>query len=105
MKGKNNLVKAHILLQCADAKHEGMCAELRDALVNNFNEVKEADIITQIPGDADFCVTGDTDFCVTGIAKINPDKERRFKAALEKLQANSKENSKVKNVRIHIEAR
>ncbi len=96
MKGRNNLVNAHILLQCADPRHEDMCEKLRDALVDNFNEVKEADVITQI--------TGDADFCVTGIAKINPDKERRFKAALEKLQANSKEKSKVKNVRIYIEA-
>ncbi len=97
MSGKSNLVNAHILLQCADAKHESMCAELRDALVENFNEVQEADTVTQIMGD--------TDFCVTGIAKIDGKKRDKFETALRSLKANSKNNSSVKDVRIHLETK
>ncbi len=95
MTRKDKLVNAHILLQCGDSKHDGLCGELRNALVDNFYEVKEADVVTQI--------TGDTDFCVTGIAKINPDKTDKFKTALKALHANSKKNSQVKDVRIYIE--
>ena len=95
MSGKSRLVNVHILLQCADAKHENMCAELRNALIDKFNEVKEADIITQIMGD--------TDFCVTGIAKIDPKKRKMFENALRTLKANSKNNSKVKDVKTYLE--
>ncbi len=97
MTGKEKLVNAHILLQCADTKHGCMCAKLRDALIDNFNEVKEADVVTQI--------TGDTDFCVSGIAKISSKKIDKFKTALDSLQANFKKSSQAKNVRIYIEAK
>ncbi len=97
MTGKNNLVNAHILLQCADANHDNMCIELRDALIDNFNEVKEADVVTQIMGD--------TDFCVTGIAKIKLDKYEKFEIALKALCVNNKKNSQVKDVRIYIETK
>ena len=97
MTGKNKLVNAHILLQCTDPKHDGLCEELRNALVDNFYEVEEASAVTQI--------TGDTDFCVTGIARINPDKTDKFKTALKDLHVHSKRNSKVKNVRIYLESK
>ena len=45
---KNKLVNAHILLQCADAKHENTCEELRGALVDNFNEIIEADTLYRL---------------------------------------------------------
>lgn len=95
MKGKNHLVNAHILLQCGDANHENMCAKLRDILITNFNEVKEADTITQIMGE--------TDFCVSGVAKIDPNKRDLFENALRALQPNSNKDSKVKDVRIYLE--
>ncbi len=96
MKGESQLVNAHILLQCGNAKHESMCAKLKDALVANFNEVKEADTITQIMGD--------TNFCVSGIAKIDPHKRDSFVSALRSLQTNSNKNSRVKDVSVYLEA-
>ena len=95
MKGKSRLVNAHILLQCGNIKHENTCAQLKDALVDNFNEVKEADIITQI--------TGDTNFCVSGLAKIDPHKKDLFINALRSLQTNHTKRSRVKDVRVYLE--
>ena len=95
MNNKNKLVNAHVLLQCADAKHESMCEELRDSLLNNFNEVRKAGTVTQIMGDGNFCVVG--------VAKINLKKREKFENALRNLKANSKKNSKVKDVKIDFE--
>lgn len=95
MKGKNRLVNAHILLQCGNAKHESMCAKLRDTLVSSFNEVKEADTIAPIMDK--------TNFCVSGIAKIDPNKRDLFVSALRSLQTNSSKGSKVKDVRVYLE--
>ena len=96
MKGKSQLVNAHILLQCGNVKHENTCVELKDALVANFNEVKEADNITQ--------TTSDTNFCVSGIAKIDPHKKDLFVNALHLLQTNPNKNSRVKDVRVYLES-
>ena len=74
MKGKNQLVNVHILLQCGNAKHESMCVKQRDTLVASFNEVKEADAITPIMSK--------TNFCVSGITKIDPNKRDLFVSAL-----------------------
>ena len=95
MKGKSRLVNAHILLQCGNIKHENTCAKLKDALIANFNEVKEADIITQI--------TSDTNFCVSGIAKIDPHKKDLFVNALRSLQTNPNKKSRVKDARVYLE--
>lgn len=96
MKGKSQLVNAYILLQCGKVKHENTCVELKDALVANFNEVKEADNITQI--------TSDTNFCVSGIAKIDPHKKDSFVNALRSLQTSPNKNSRVKDVRVYLES-
>ena len=55
---------AHALLQCADPDHKN-CRDLRDALVGNFLEVKQASIVETV---------GERAFCVGGIATINPKK-------------------------------
>ena len=95
MSGKNKLVNAHILLQCSDAKHESTCVELRDALIDSFNEVKEASTITWF-GDG-------PNFCVEGVATINPKKREMFEDALRKLRTSSKKRSRVKNVQVDLE--
>ena len=97
MSQKYNLVKAHILLQCSDPNHKDMCAKLRDALLENFNEVLEAGTVAPIEGS--------TDFCVSGIAKINSKKYDKFKAALRSLKANPKTNSTVKDVKVYLESK
>ena len=95
MTGKRNLVNAHILLQCADANHEGMCVELRDSLLEKFGDVDEATTVQQTMGEGDFCVSA--------TAKINPKKLEAFEKALFQLQANKEKNSKVQDVRVYLE--
>ena len=95
MGGKNKLVNAHILLQCLDAKHESTCVELRDALIDGFNEVKKASTVTQVMGDGDFCVEG--------VAKIDPNKRGMFEDALRNLRTGSKKGSSVRNVQVDLE--
>jgi|APSaa5957512535_1039671.scaffolds.fasta_scaffold52780_2 hypothetical protein len=95
MKGKQKLVNAHILLQCADSNHDGMCVELRDSLLEKFGDVEEATTIHQTMGEGDFCVSA--------IATIDPSKSELFEKALRELQANSKPRSKVEDVRVYLE--
>ena len=95
MTGKRNLSNAHILLQCADANHEGTCVELRDSLLEKFGDVDEATTVQQ--------TMGEEDFCVSAAAKINPKKLKIFEKALSLLQANKKKNSKVLDVRVYLE--
>jgi len=97
MAGKQNLVNAHILLQCADANHDGMCVELRDSLLEKFGDVDEATTVQQTMGEGDFCVSA--------TATINPTKLKLFEEALFKLQANKKKNSKVQDVRVYLEVK
>ena len=95
MSGKNRLVNAHILLQCSDAGHGSTCLELRDALIDGFNEVKKASTVTQVMGDGDFCVEG--------VAKIDPKKRGMFEDALRNLRAGSKKRSGVRAVQVDLE--
>ncbi len=95
MPGKRNLVNAHILLQCADSNHDGMCVELRDSLLEKFGDVDKATTVQQTMGEGDFCVSA--------TAKINPKKLQSFENALLLLHANKEKNSKVQDVRVYIE--
>ena len=86
---RNSLVNAHILLHCEELECAGLC----DKLINSFNEVKEASVVT----------TGKNYFYVSGIAKINPNKKSLFKRALHSLQTNPNKNSRVKDVKCWLE--
>ncbi len=96
MAGKRNLVNAHILLQCADSNHDGMCVELRDSLLKEFGDVDEATTVQQTMGEGDFCVSA--------TARINPKNLKSFEEALFILQANKKKTSKVQDVRVYLES-
>lgn len=95
MKGKRKLVKAHILLQCSDSTHEGMCVELRDKVLEEFGDVTEAATVKQTRGEGDFCVVAS--------ATIDPKKRNAFEEALNELQIHNKKNSKVQDVRVYLE--
>ena len=84
-----DLVTAHVMLQCTDPAHKNSCRDLRDALMENFLEVKQASTVKAI---------GHENFCVIGIATINPKKRQQFETALCKL----KKSSKASDVRVYL---
>ena len=90
-----DLVTAHVLLQCADPDHKSACNDLRDALMNNFLEVKQASTIQTV---------GDKAFCVRGIAIINPNKRQKFEVALRNLEKSSRLGSDQSDVQVYLEA-
>ena len=70
------LATAHVLLQCADPDHKN-CKDLRDALMENFLEVKQASVVETV---------GERAFCVSGIATISPEKRQKFQEALRRMK-------------------
>lgn len=85
---------AHVLLQCADPDHKN-CKDLRDALMRNFLEVKQASIVETV---------GERAFCVSGIATINPQKRQKFEAALRRMKAGPSD-SEASDVELYLETR
>jgi|SRR3990172_4295662 len=92
---KNPLVNAHILLRCGEPEHEKMCSELKEVLLERFNNVYDAHTAESIYG-AD-------DFCVAATAKISLKNVKEFEYALRNLQVNSRPSSRVKDVRVDVE--
>ena len=90
-----DLAAAHVLLQCADPAHENSCKRLRDDLMANFLEVKQASILETV---------GDKTFCVRGMAIINPKKRQQFEAALRKLENGSTLGSDRSDVQVYLES-
>lgn len=88
-----DLVTAHVLLQCTDPDHRNTCKNLRDDLMENFLEVKQASTVKAI---------GEENFCVIGIATINPKKHQQFEAALRKLEKSSTLGSDQSAVRVYL---
>lgn len=95
IKIQHGLVNAHILLKCSDPKHKNKCIELKNVLLENFNNVKTAYAAKP--------KMGTDDFCVVATAKIDPEKKNEFQSALKQLRANNKQDSIVKDVRIDLE--
>ena len=99
MKRKNDLVNAHVLCECMDPEH-GDCEKLRDAIIDNFYEVKEAEIVTQI-------TEGEANYCVTCIATISRKKKDKFKKAIETLKIpglkKGARRPRIRNVRVYLE--
>jgi hypothetical protein len=93
---KNELVNAHVLLRCADPKHKKACVELKNVLLDNFNNIKSA--------YAGKPIVGTENFCVFATAKIAPDKKKAFEKALKTLKASRSKNSIVAEVRIDLES-
>ena len=103
------------MLRCPDEKHVDTYGDLRDELVDKFNEVKEASTITTIPGGDGSDVDDGIDFCVMGIARIDPLKKQAFEDALRSLGTDRKDSpsvssrrhspSKVKDVRVYLEVK
>ena len=93
--GKHELVNAHVLLRCGEPEHKQMCSELRQVLLEKFNNVLEAHTAESIYGV--------DDFCVIATAKINPKSVKEFEYALKQLQVNSRPSSRVKDVRVDVE--
>lgn len=85
---------AHVLLQCADPDHKN-CKDLRDALMRNFLEVKQASIVETV---------GERAFCVSGIATINPKKRQKFEAALRRMKTGPSD-SEASDVELYLETR
>lgn len=85
---------AHALLQCADPDHKN-CRDLRDALVGNFLEVKQASIVETV---------GERAFCVGGIATINPKKRQKFEAALRRMKTGPSSSGAL-DVELYLETR
>ncbi len=94
MSGDEKLIKADIRLQCTDANHKGTCLKLRDSLLDNYNEILEAQITRTVHGSPDFCVTA--------IAMIHPTKKSQFEKSLKNLDKTSKTISKVRDVKIQL---
>lgn len=92
---KQKLANAHILLRCGEPEHERMCSELKQVLLEKFNNVEEAYTTESIYGT--------DDFCVLATAKINPKNAEEFETALKNLQVNSRLSSKVKDARVDLE--
>ena len=88
------LANAHVLMRCTDPNHGDACKRLRDDLMANFLEVKNASTVRSV---------GDADFCVRGIA-LNPDKRAKFEAALRELAA-SRPGPAAPDVRVYVETR
>ena len=84
-------VNAHIMMNCMDVKHRN-CEKLRNTLVDTIYEVKEAETVTQI--------NGESDFCVIGVARIAEKKATLFKSALKRLDNRTKKD---RDVRIYLE--
>lgn len=73
----SDLVTAHVFLQCPDPDHNNTCKDLRDDLMENFLEVKQASTVETV---------GEKSFCVSGIAIINPKKRQKFEDALRRMK-------------------
>jgi len=85
---------AHALLQCADPDHKN-CKDLRDALMENFLEVKQASVVETV---------GERAFCVSGIATISPKKRQKFQEALRRMKTGPS-NSEALDVELYLETR
>ena len=94
MSGKEKLVRADIRLRCAEDNHKKMCAELRDALISDFNNVEDAKT-TKAYGDA-------KDFCVIATAVIDPANKTKFVRALKELRSCSNPSTKVSAVKVEL---
>lgn len=94
MNRKEKLVNVDVRLRCADREHKKMCAELRDTLLERFNNIKEAET-TKAYGGAE-------DFCVIATAVINPKNKAKFERALKQLRSSSTPSTHVEDVKVEI---
>ena len=84
MSKEENLVFANVSLKCADDNHEGTCELLRDILLNQFNNVLEAEVVKT--------VVGSPDFCVIATAKITASNKTSFEKALKNMRVSDKKS-------------